>query len=135
MEKINYITVNGVTYEIGGSDTSLPVFYLSENITKLKTGASKGDIDTALGGSGDGSKIIEIFEAIKAGKLILLKNDSTGALGGIVNVFDNQSTCLLSFVYQTTISNTIHCYQLSIINIISQYTANFKNLTLEGTPF
>lgn len=135
MEKINYITVNGVTYEIGGSDTSLPVFYLSENITTLKTGASKGDIDTALGGSGDGSKIIEIFEAIKAGKLILLKNDSTGALGGIVNVFDNQSTCLLSFVYQTTISNTIHCYQLSIINIISQYTANFKNLTLEGTPF
>ncbi len=135
MEKINYITVNGVTYEIGGSDSSLPVFYLSENITTLQTGASKGDIDTALGGSGDGSKIIELFEAIKAGKLIVLKNDSTGALGGIVNVYDNKTTCLLSFVYQISISNTIHCYQLSITHIISQYTANFTNLTFEGTPF
>lgn len=133
MEKINYITVNGVTYEIGGSDSSLPVFYLSENITTLHTGASKGDIDTALGGSGDGSKIIEIFEAIKAGKLILLKNDSTGALGGVVNVFDNKSTCLLSFSCQITISNTIHFYQLSIMKIALQYTTQFRNITLEGT--
>lgn len=133
MEKINYITVNGVTYEIGGSDPSLPVFYLSENITTLKTGASKGDIDTALGGSGDGSKIIEIFEAIKAGKLILLKNDSTGALGGIVNVFDNQLTCLLSFSYQKTIGNTIYFYQLSVTKIASQYTTQFRSMTLEGT--
>lgn len=133
MEKINYITVNGVTYEIGGSDSSLPVFYLSENITTLRTGASKGDIDTALGGSGDGSKIKELYDAIKAGKLILLKNESTGALGGIVNVFDNQLTCLLSFTYQKTVGNTIYFYQLSVTNIGSQYTAQFRNLTLEGT--
>lgn len=133
MEKINYITVNGVTYEIGGSDPSLPVFYLSENITTLETGASKGDIDTALGGSGDGSKIIEIFEAIKAGKLILLKNDSTGALGGIVNVFDNQSVCLLSFSYQKGIDNIIYFFQLSVMKIASQYTTQFRRVRLEGT--
>ena len=133
MEKINYITVNGVTYEIGGSDSSLPVFYLSENITTLQTGASKEDIDTALGGSGDGSKIIELYDAIKAGKLILLKNESTGALGGIVNVFDNQLTCLLSFSYQKTIGSIIHFYQLSVTNIVSQYTTQFRHITLEGT--
>ena len=131
MEKINYITVNGVTYEIGGSDSSLPVFYL--NITTLTTGASKEDIDTSLGGSGDGSKIKELYDAIKAGKLILLKNESTGALGGIVNVFDNQLTCLLSFSYQKTIGSIIHFYQLSVMKLASQYTTQFRSMTLEGT--
>lgn len=133
MEKINYITVNGVTYEIVGSEPALPVFYLSENITTLTTGASKEDIDTSLGGSGDGSKIKELYDAIKAGKLILLKNESTGALGGIVNVFDNQLTCLLSFSYQKTIGNTIYFYQLSVMKLASQYTTQFRSMTLEGT--
>lgn len=119
MEKINYITVNGVRYEIGGSEDLLKPYYMSTGISSLEGGNTKEEIDIALGGNGDSAKITELYEAAKAGNLILLKNDD-GVLGGNVIIHSKGSSILLSFHFLKAIgSYSVKFYNLAISKIAS----------------
>lgn len=121
MEKINTITVNGVTYEIGGSGEGGglgdSVYYISTEISKLASGASKNDVDTALGGTGDGAKLTELFNAIMAGKLILLKNGTTGALMPVITAADSTTAAYIQFFYPEKADDVSVFYTLFVSKI------------------
>lgn len=132
MEKINTITVNGVTYEVGGSGEggSLgDVYYIPTEIRKLTSVASKSDIDTALGGTGDGSKIFELFDAVMAGKLILLKNGTTGAIMPVSVVAESATNVYIQFLY--TVGNSIPVFNiLAMSKIATILTVTFTKYVI-----
>lgn len=133
MEKINQIQVNGITYEIGGSESVIIPYYLSIKVSTLSTGASSSDIDIALGGTGDNSKVIELYNAVRNGNLILLKNED-GCLGGTVNVYTKSSAVLISFNLTKTIGGKkLHITNLIISKIISNYLPQIETFTITSS--
>lgn len=133
MKKINQIQVNGITYEIGGSESVIMPYYLSIKVSNLSTGASTSDIDIALGGTGDKSKVIELYNAVRNGNLILLKNED-GCLGGTVNVYTNSSAVLISFNLTKGIgSKTLHITNLIITKILSNYSPQIETFTITSS--
>lgn len=135
MDKINNITVNGVTYEVGGTGGTGGlgdnIYYIPTEIRKLQTGATKNDIETALGGTGDGTKIVELFDAVMAGKLILLKNGTTGAVMPVAAIAEDTTTVYIQFLY-TPGSTAPLFYILSISKISTLLTTTFTRYEITG---
>lgn len=78
MDRINNITVNGVTYEVGGTGTggdSSEQFYFIPNLDDLETFSST-TIKEALGGT---SGVEALFQAAKSKKIIVMYNENGGA--------------------------------------------------------
>lgn len=74
MEKINTITVNGVTYEIAGSavDYNIPI------AVDLLAEFTKDNLEVALGGvSGSTTKIDELLAAVNEGNKIYVYDETT----------------------------------------------------------
>lgn len=77
MEKINTITVNGVTYEIAGSGGGTAVDYNIPIAVDLLTEYSKDNLEVALGGeSGSTTKIDELLAAVNEGKKIYVYDET-----------------------------------------------------------
>lgn len=130
MDKINNITVNGITYEIGGTGgLGDNIYYIPTEIRKLSTGATKNDVDTALGGTGDGAKITELFDAIMAGKLILLKNVTTGAIMPVSIVAESTTSVYVEFIYEIGAGNPTYTF-LGIVKIGTIVTVTFEKYKL-----
>lgn len=135
MDKINNITVNGVTYEIGGTGGTGGlgdnIYYIPTKIRMLSTGATKNDIDTALGGTGDGTKIAELFDAVMAGKLILLKDGTTGSVMPVAAITEKATNAYIQFFY--TPGNLVpNFYVLAIAKISSLLTTTFTKYVITG---
>lgn len=76
MDRINNITVNGVTYEVGGTGgDSSEQFYFIPNLDKLETFSSE-TVKEALGGT---SGVEALFQAAKSKKIIVMYNENGGA--------------------------------------------------------
>ena len=93
MDKINNITVNGVTYEIGGSGGSSEQIYTVPNLDTLETFSSTA-IKEALGGA---SGVESLFQAAKSGKIIVMKDSDMGGATVINAKF--KAAALLMFVW------------------------------------
>ena len=134
MDKINNITVNGVTYEVGGTGggSGIDIYYIPTKIRELSSGASKSDFDIALGGTGDGSKIIELYEAVHSGKMVMLKNPTTGAIMPVNSISETATNVYIQFLY-TNMGNSIpYCYNIAISKVASLITVVFKKYRLTG---
>lgn len=93
MDRINNITVNGVTYEIGGSGGSSEQIYTVPNLDALETFSSTA-VKEALGGA---SGVESLFQAVKNGKIIVMKDSTMG--GAVVINARFKSAALLMFVW------------------------------------
>lgn len=134
MDKINNITVNGVTYEVGGTGggSGIDIYYIPTKIIELSNGASKSDFDIALGGTGDDSKIKELFEAVHSGKMVMLKNPTTGAIMPVNSISEKATNVYIQFLYYNGGSAIPYCYNIAISIIVSLVTVVFKRYTLTG---
>lgn len=134
MDKINNITVNGVTYEVGGTGggSGIDIYYIPTKIRELPSGASKSDFDIALGGTGDGSKIIELIEAVHSGKMVMLKNPTTGAIMQVNSISETATNVYIQFLYINGGSIIPFCYNISISKVSSILTVVFRRYTLTG---
>lgn len=134
MDKINNITVNGVTYEVGGTGggSEIDIYYIPTKIRELSNGASKSDFDIALGGTGDDSKIIELFEAVHSGKMVMLKNPTTGAIMPVNSISETATNVYIQFLYYNAGNIIPLCYNIAIINIPSLVSVAFKKYKITG---
>lgn len=77
MEKINYITVNGVTYEIGGSSNGNS-YILPEAFYKLNSGASAEEVKAVFGTDEEFNNFVQLAKdsttnfLCNSGKLLLV---------------------------------------------------------------
>lgn len=134
MDKINNITVNGVTYEVGGTGggSGIDIYYIPTKIRELSNGASKSDFDIALGGTGDDSKIIELIEAVHSGKMVMLKNPTTGAIMPVNSISETATNVYIQFLYFNGGGTIPLCYNIAISKIGSLVTVAFKRYDLTG---
>lgn len=134
MDKINNITVNGVTYEVGGTGggSGIDIYYIPTKIRELSNGASKSDFDIALGGTGDDSKIKELFEAVHSGKMVMLKNPTTGAIMPVNSISETATNVYIQFSY-TSMGNSIpYLFNIAISIAGSILIVAFKRYRITG---
>lgn len=134
MDKINNITVNGVTYEVGGTGggSGIDIYYIPTKIRELFSGASKSDFDIALGGTGDDSKIIELVEAVHSGKMVMLKNPTTGAIMPVYIISETATNVNIQFLYSKAGNSIPDCYNIAISRAASIVAVVFKRYILTG---
>ena len=134
MDKINNITVNGVTYEIGGTGggSGIDIYYIPTKIRELFSGASKSDFDIALGGTGDGSKIIELIEAVQSGKMVMLKSPTTGAIMPVNSISESANNVYIQFLYIAAGNSIPDCFNIAISKAASILTVVFRRYILTG---
>lgn len=134
MDKINNITVNGVTYEIGGTGggSGIDIYYIPTKIRELFSGASKSDFDIALGGTGDGSKIIELIEAVQSGKMVMLKSPTTGAIMPVNSISESANYVYIQFLYIAAGNSIPACFNIAISKAASILTVVFSRYRLTG---
>lgn len=134
MDKINNITVNGVTYEVGGTGggSGIDIYYIPTKIRELSNGASKSDFDIALGGTGDDSKIKELFEAVHSGKMVMLKNPTTGAIMPVNSISENATSVYIQFSYTNAGSSIPNLFNIAISIAGSILIVVFKKYRITG---
>lgn len=134
MDKINNITVNGVTYEVGGTGggSGIDIYYIPTKIRELSNGASKSDFDIALGGTGDDSKIKELFEAVHSGKMVMLKNPTTGAIMPVNSISENATSVYIQFSYTNAGSSIPYLFNIAISIAGSILIVVFKIYRITG---
>lgn len=134
MDKINNITVNGVTYEVGGTGggSGIDIYYIPTKIIELSNGASKSDFDIALGGTGDDSKIKELFEAVHSGKMVMLKNPTTGAIMPVNSISENATSVYIQFSYTNAGSSIPYLFNIAISIAGSILIVVFKKYRITG---
>lgn len=134
MDKINNITVNGVTYEVGGTGggSGIDIYYIPTKIRELFSGAQKSDFDIALGGTGDDSKIKELVEAVHSGKMVMLKNPTTGAIMPVNSISEMASLVYIQFLYINSGSSLPHFFNIAISITGSLLTVVFKRYNITG---
>lgn len=96
MEKINTITVNGVTYSVGGSGASEDSFIIPLAYSQLEHG-DKSNVLEAFGGK---EKIDEMLKAVSEGKPIYIRLKN-----GITPAFVQGSTAIFISWYDVTGGN------------------------------
>lgn len=134
MDKINNITVNGVTYEVGGTGggSGIDKYYIPTKIRELSSGVSKSDFDIALGGTGDDSKIIELIEAVHSGKMVMLKNPTTGAIMPVNSISETATNVNIQFLYRRGGGAIPFCYNIAISKAGSLVAVVFNKYALTG---
>ena len=134
MDKINNITVNGVTYEVGGTGggSGIDIYYIPTKIRELFSGASKSNFDIALGGTGDDSKIIELVEAVHSGKMVMLKNPTTGAIMPVYSISETATNVNIQFLYSRAGNSIPDCYNIAISRVSSIVSVVFRRYILTG---
>lgn len=134
MDKINNITVNGVTYEVGGTGggSGIDIYYIPTKIRELSNGASKSDFDIALGGTGDDSKIKELVEAVHSGKMVMLKNPTTGAIMPVNSISETATNVYIQFSYIKAGSSIPYLYNIGISIAGSIVVVVFKRYKITG---
>ena len=134
MDKINNITVNGVTYEVGGTGggSGIDIYYIPTKIRELSNGASKSDFDIALGGTGDGSKIKELVEAVHSGKMVMLKNPTTGAIMPVNSISETATNVYIQFSYINAGSSIPYLFNIGISIAGSILVVVFKRYKITG---
>lgn len=102
MDKINNITVNGVTYEIGGAGGSqiTEQIYFIPDLNALETFDST-TIKEALGGV-EGCEAL--YQAAKSGKFIVMKNDTYGGAVVLNVIFAASANVAFNWLYFTQAS-------------------------------
>lgn len=134
MDKINNITVNGVTYEVGGTGggSGIDIYYIPTKITGLSNLVPKSDFDIALGGTGDDSKIIELFEAVLSGKMVMLKNPTTGAIMPVNSISETATQAFIQFLYYNGGNHIPLVYNIAISKVASIVAIVYKKYELTG---
>lgn len=134
MEQINTITVNGKTYNIGGTGSSTGGFgddaYFISTLVILE-GTSDSitieEFDKILGGNGDKQKVKELYEAAFDGKLIVFRNPNTNSIMIPLIITDGlktSGTLYIQFIYSS--SATIFFHNIGIANIVGQFFLTYK---------
>ena len=75
MDRINNITVNGVTYEVGGAGGPEQIYFIPD-INGLDT----FDSTTVKEALGNAEGCEKLYQAAKSGKIIAIKNDTYGGV-------------------------------------------------------
>lgn len=134
MDKINNITVNGVTYEVGGTGggSGIDIYYIPTKIRELSNGASKSDFDIALGGTGDDSKIKELVEAVHSGKMVMLKNPTTGAIMPVNSISETATNVYIQFLYVNSGNSIPYIFNIAITVMGSLVTVVFSVFRITG---
>lgn len=118
MEKINTITVNGETYSIGGgSDINDAFYYLPSEVLKLEHNDAIEKFDELLGGNGDKTKLSELMETAKTGKIFFIK-DSGGGITHVNSFFPTGSGVLYLQFYSINAQSIPKFYVVGIMKVL-----------------
>lgn len=135
MEQINTITVNGKTYNIGGTGSSTggfgnDAYFISTSLILEGTSDSITieEFDRLLGGNGDKQKVKELYEAAFDGKLIVFRNPDTNSImiPSIITTGLKTTSGSLNIQFIYSKNTTFLFHNMIISNIAGQYFLNYK---------
>lgn len=123
MEKINSITVNGVTYEVGGAGGNANIYELPKALLSLTNDSSGAEVIEALGGDSGISAIVAAIEAKSTFYIFDNSSETKQVISVDVSCYYNYSykILVLKYVYSKVVMSSSSSNLLDALDVCITY--------------